>query len=58
MIEIRNNNKGNNMFLLAVATIMENKAEINYIFKNMTEIEKQEFKNFPIYTLMEEVIKQ
>lgn len=58
MIEIRNNNKDSNMFLLAIATIMENKVEINYILKNMSEIEKQEFKNFPIYALMEEVIKQ
>lgn len=58
MIEIRNNNKDSNMFLLAIATIMENKVEISYILKNMSEIEKQEFKDFPIYTLMEEVIKQ
>lgn len=58
LLDIRNRNSNDNMFLLAIAIIMENKSEINYIFNNMPLDEKEEFKKFPLYNLMIEILQQ
>lgn len=58
VMEIRKNKSEDDMYLLSVATLMENKTEAEYILKNMLKTERQEFENFPIYTLTKELLKE